>query len=60
MTRAEERGIQVENHPYDRGYWARYDGLPRDSVTWREGKKGWDDCHRELRSEALSPQEPTP
>lgn len=41
----------VENHPYDRGYWARYDGQPRPK---RPGAKrdGWDQCDAEIRDEA--------
>lgn len=38
------------NHPYDRGYWRRYDGKPRPND--KQGRAGWDDCNRELREEA--------
>jgi hypothetical protein len=38
-----------EDHPYDRGYWARYDNKARPSGT--EQRQGWDDCNRELRAE---------
>lgn len=40
-------GITIEKHPYDRGYWARFNGQPRPSA-WRE-RQGWDQCDREIR-----------
>lgn len=41
--------IVRENHPYDRGYWRRYDGLgrPRNPLS----REGWDDCNREMAAE---------
>jgi hypothetical protein len=48
-AKTELRGIVVEDHPYDRGYWARYDGLP--SPGDKAGRAGWRDCNRELAAE---------
>lgn len=41
--------ITRERHPFDDGYWARYDGKPRPSG--RLQRDGWDTCNRELRNE---------
>ena len=50
--------FQKEDHPYDRGYWARYDGEGRFAATegsqsdrgdWRNG---WWACDRDLAVEA--------
>ena len=50
MLRTERSGICIENDPYDRGYWARYNGFPRPD---RKGARrdGWDACDEELRDE---------
>lgn len=39
------------SHPYDRGYWRRYDGGSRPT---KKGplRDGWDVCNRELLDEA--------
>ena len=37
-------------HPYDRGYWERYDGKPRPKYGMA-ARQGWDDCDAELRAE---------
>lgn len=49
-------GITIEDHPYDRGYWVRYDGEAlhknpesgRDRNQWR---LGWNSCNQELMAE---------
>lgn len=41
-----------ERHPFDDGYWSRYDGRPRPSG--KRQREGWDDCNRELREERQS------
>lgn len=52
VLHTKERGIVIEDHPFDRGYWARYDDQPREQVLERGGKAGWDACNGELRGEA--------
>ncbi|WP_240233584.1 hypothetical protein [Devosia lacusdianchii] len=49
--RTDALGIVVEDHPYDRGYWARFNGVTRDNVTWEGGQAGWDDCDDDVRRE---------
>lgn len=51
IPRTESLGIIVEDHPFDQGYWARFNGQPRDTVKWRGGKAGWDACDREVKNE---------
>lgn len=50
MRRTVRKGIEVGPSPYERGYWARYDGDPRPR---RAGEKrdGWDACDDELTTE---------
>lgn len=53
------------DHPFDRGYWQRYDGLPRPgkfsnlrgvtSITNPFEHAGWDQCDSELRFEFTPP-----
>lgn len=52
--------IVRENHPYDNGYWDRYDGKPPPSEQPgnRLAREGWFDCDRELRAGDI--QEKTP
>lgn len=50
VRRTERLGIQIDDTPYCRGYWARFDGDPRPS-TEDGAKTGWDDCDEELREE---------
>lgn len=38
------------SHPYDRGYWARYDGQAPPSDAHE--RRGYDDCQAELLDEA--------
>lgn len=40
--------INRERHPFDDGYWARYDGKPRP--RGEEQRSGWDTCDRELKT----------
>lgn len=42
--------VRDEGDPYDRGYWARFDGLPRPADPAEA--KGWDECANELKLEA--------
>jgi hypothetical protein len=45
-------GVDIErdlSHPYDRGYWARYDERPRPKD--KEEAEGWDTCDDECRLE---------
>lgn len=42
--------IERQDHPYDRGYWRRYDEKSRPSDV--QGRLGWSNCNRELRDEA--------
>jgi len=44
--------FQKENHPYDRGYWKRYDGEPRPIK--KAEAEGWDDCDKELMVENMA------
>lgn len=46
MLRSEKLGIEIEQHPFDRGYWARFNGQPRP--TRGEPRKGWETCDEEL------------
>lgn len=48
-TRPSDKMVR-EDHPYDAGYWARYDGAP--PPTDADGRRGWSDCNNELRAEA--------
>lgn len=51
--------IERQDHPFDRGYWARRDGRPRPPVMrFARGvtqpvdpdeHRGWDTCDDELR-----------
>jgi tricorn protease-like protein len=50
-TRTARRGIVIERHPYDRGYWRRYDGGARKSCRSPQERQGWRDCDAELRFE---------
>lgn len=49
-------GIIREDHPFDRGYWARFDGLPRPSAP--DEAKGWDACDQDIEFEESSRREP--
>lgn len=49
--------IVIENHPFDRGYWKRFNGLPRPRGKEREG---WDACHEELTPAGRAALEKTP
>lgn len=51
MKRTVKLGIQVEEHPFDKGYWARFDGEPRP-VKKSERRAGWDACDTELRADS--------
>lgn len=53
MLRTERLGIVTEPHPYDRGYWARFNGQPRPKRSG-PGREGWDDCDAELTDERRS------
>jgi hypothetical protein len=41
--------IVRQDHPFDNGYWARYDGKPRPVDA--AGAAGWDACDGEFRLE---------
>lgn len=45
--------MERQNHPYDQGYWARYDGKPRPSELPGNllARQGWDDCDAEIDAE---------
>lgn len=43
--------VEVEDHPYDLGYWSRLAGDPRP-VNDITAKLGWDEADRELAAEA--------
>ncbi len=51
-ARTERNGIVVEDDPYDRGYWSRYDGAERPARK-SISRQGWDDCDVELRMETM-------
>lgn len=42
-------GILVDDHPYDHGYWAAYNGEPRPADAL--ARQGFDDCIAELMEE---------
>lgn len=44
-----------EKHPFDDGYWARYDGKPRPETN-AVSQEGWDTCDAELKFEAENRQ----
>lgn len=44
--------IVRERHPFDDGYWARYDGKKRP--TGQQQRYGWDECNREFACESDS------
>ena len=46
--------IEREDHPFDRGYWARCDRKPRRSLSDDEEIRGWDACNQELKLERQS------
>lgn len=48
--KTERKDIVVENHPYDKGYWARYDGRPKPKI--KGAAEGWNACDSELREES--------
>lgn len=39
---------EIEDHPYDVGYWLRVAGGPRPPAT-SERREGWDAANRELK-----------
>lgn len=39
-------GCEVDDHPYDRGYWSRIVGDPRPDEYF--AARGWDHANREL------------
>jgi hypothetical protein len=49
--------VTRERHPYDDGYWARYDGKRRPKRAG-EPRDGWDECDGELRMERWLEQHP--
>lgn len=59
--KSDRKGIERNDaDPYDRGYWARYDGLPRPSEgdpTPPAEVEGWDDCDAELKAERKARRE---
>lgn len=44
--------FEKRSHPYDDGYWLRYDGLPYSLCQSDEMKQGWRDCDHELAKES--------
>lgn len=51
VMKTDDLGITIEDHPYDVGYWARFNGQPKPTGTSkkaREQRKGWNTCDREL------------
>ena len=42
--------FEKSDHPYDIGYWMRYDGRPMPKRG--ETRKGWEACDKELAAEA--------
>ncbi len=51
MSKCDRLGIErIDSDPYNRGYWLRFDALPRPADT--EEAKGWDDCDEEIAFEA--------
>lgn len=44
------KGITIENHPFDRGYWDRFNGAARPTRK-SETREGWDTCDAELADE---------
>ena len=43
-------GVEVEQHPYDVGYWRRIAGLTRPRRVAE--RQGWDAADEELKDEA--------
>jgi hypothetical protein len=41
--------FEKSDHPFDTGYWMRYDGLPKPRQ--REMRDGWQTCDQELAGE---------
>lgn len=49
-------GVVIEAHPYDEGYWRRYNGGARPRRG--ERRQGWDACDREMKREAERARDP--
>ncbi|WP_157113140.1 hypothetical protein [Bradyrhizobium embrapense] len=49
--------IVRERHPFDDGYWARYDGKRRPNKSLTEKREGWEACDREIAEEAHDAEE---
>lgn len=49
--RLEPSAIIRADHPFDAGYWARYDAKPKGHLRG-ERLRGWKACDAELRAEA--------
>ena len=45
--------IVRQSHPYDDGYWLRFDGSPRSQCASDQGRQGWDDCNEDQEFETL-------
>ena len=43
--------FEIDNHPFDLGYWTRRAGKPRPR-QYGPAMDGWDTCDRELKNEA--------
>lgn len=50
---SERTGINVEDHPYDIGYWGRVAGFRYSQLAIRGAtvREGWQEAHDELREE---------
>lgn len=44
----EDGWIKRKKHPFDDGYWARYDGKPRPTDSL-QSMAGWDSCDAEFK-----------
>jgi len=43
---------EIQNHPYDIGYWSRVAGLDRPQQGTKQ-QAGWDRADRELKGESV-------
>lgn len=42
----------ISKHPYDQGYWSRYNGLPMPKNGDKQAVEGWKQCDKELASKS--------
>lgn len=52
--------MEKANHPFDRGYWLRYDGEPWESCADEDERLGWETCNREIKGGDIKGPAPQP